>query len=200
MTEREVKVIGEFLRYYQTDLEYIDNFRRFLDGQIPLNDYSSKLRGSFYNFLVEFRIARNIRQGSSEELLHLTKEWCSQESCDDIDGFAQKLKTEDISRGATLSSLASKVLFLNNPWKILPMDALARKTLGQKNNIYSEYKNRVEIFGEEKKQTLDYLIEKIAPFVIGIESSFISSLSRIETIRRNRLTDKMLWVVGQSIE
>ncbi len=199
MTGIETKVIGEFLRYYESDLEYIVNFRRFIAGEISIADYSSKTQGSFYSFLIEFKIARNIVQGAALELLLMTKEWCLKESCDDIDAFAKNLKAVGISRGATLSSLASKVLFLNNPWEILPMDALARKSLGQKNNLYSEFRKKVEIFRKDRKESLNHLSKEVTPLVIGIESYVKKSLPQVEAIRRNRLTDKMLWIMGLSI-
>jgi hypothetical protein len=173
MKDEEIKAIGEFLRNYQTDLEYIVKFRRFMNGEISSKNYTSKEQGSFYRFLIEFRIARCIPQGSTEELLMLIKKWCSGQRSDDIDAFAQHLKINGISRGATLNSLASKVLFLNNPYSIIPMDTLARKTLKQKTICIRSIKIVLKLL-EKKRNKLWILLLRslhLSSLVLNLHSN-----------------------------
>jgi len=197
MTNIEVKIVGEFLRNYESDLEYLVCFRRYMRGEIPSKDYSIRGNGSFYNFLTEFRIIRNIVQGGTHQLLDLTKAWCEGPEADEVDAFAQHLSKADISRGAILSSLASKVLFLNNPQQLLPMDALARKALNVRLNSYSAYSTELKTYSQKRQESLTEIMIFLNPIVSSIERSLMSELPEIEKIRLNRLIDKMLWVQGQ---
>ncbi|HEY3875699.1 MAG TPA: hypothetical protein VGM92_09495 [Candidatus Kapabacteria bacterium] len=197
MTQLEVKTIGEFLRFYQTDLEYIANFRRFLNGTISPEKYIEETPGSFYRFLIEFRIIRNLEKDQTKELLQLTKRWCLAKNCDDVDKFALKIKETGLSHGKTPRSLASKIIFLNNPWNILPIDARGRQTLHQKSKCYyNDYRLAAKQFVMKEKESLASMLKEITPFLSEIESTVTPVLPRIEVIRENRLIDKLLWVKG----
>src|SRR5205823_10423842 len=123
------KSIGNFLATYETDLLYIQNFLRHRQRKISANDFATKQDGMFYKFLIEFRVTRNFEKDKSTEILKLTNFWLDKQRGNDIDGFAGLLKTKGLTRNKTMTSLASKILFLNNPWEILPMDKRAKKTL-----------------------------------------------------------------------
>ncbi|MFI5200765.1 MAG: hypothetical protein ACHQNE_00075 [Candidatus Kapaibacterium sp.] len=196
MTFEEVCTAGDFLRYYYADLRYISNFQSFLKDETNSHEFLAPGLGSFYNFLVEFKIIRNIEKGSALDLLRLTKNWCEMSVADDVDAFAQRLKQRSFSRNAILSSLASKVLFLNNPWKILPMDALGRKALLQRGNLYSDYLPRVSAFAKQNSSIIEEHLDNLNSYCEKVEEEFKNKLPQIKTIRKNRFIDKLLWVQG----
>jgi hypothetical protein len=198
MIFNEIGAVGDFLKYYYTDLWYIANFQRFIKGQMSFQDYLKVGRGSFYKFLIEFKIIRNVEKGSAEELLRMTRIWCGTSNPHDVDAFAQYLKECSFSRNATLSSLASKVLFLNNPWEILPMDALGRKALSQKTNQYSDYLPSVATFAKDNSSLIDEHLSNLEAYCKRLEREYRNDLPHIETIRKNRFIDKLLWVQGST--
>jgi hypothetical protein len=83
---------------------------------------------------LNFDVVRNFPKGTVNELLKETSLWIQSEDSENVDLFAKNLSNKGLTRGKLMASMASKILFLNNPWKIIPMDSLARKTLKQKEN------------------------------------------------------------------
>ncbi len=197
MNPIDVKTFGDFLRYYETDLAYIQSFHKFLNGKITKEKFSSKEDGSFYRFLIEFRIIRNIVSGSTERLIDLTKEWCESKKGSEVDKFAEHIHGQGMTHGGIPRSLASKVLFLNNPWKILPMDSLARKALGESSNRYENFSSLLEEFRSKNESRIELLSQYAEPFVQEIENRY-KEVKQIKIIRKNRLFDKLLWITGQS--
>ena len=146
MTHKQIESIGNFLTYYRADLYYIKQFQDFKEGKISADDYIKKEAGSFYSFLIDFRVVRNFPSGTVDKLLAETSLWIKNGDSDNVDLFAEKLANSGLTRGKIMASMASKILFLNNPWHIIPMDSLARKTLNQKQNKYSVYNKNIETF------------------------------------------------------
>ena len=71
---------------------------------------------------------------------------------DDVDGFAHHLNLEKITKGKRImNSLASKILFLTNPWMLLPSDNLAKKSLKQRGNRYEDYAPKMHSLRNEKE-------------------------------------------------
>ncbi|MBC7389394.1 MAG: hypothetical protein H7329_09305, partial [Opitutaceae bacterium] len=121
LTAENVRAIGTFLSSYHSDLTYISKFHDYKNGKIKTADFIQKGKGSFKSFINDFRVARNIDKDETEKLLGLTTSWVKTESnALRIDEFAEHLKQSGISRDKTPHSLASKILFLNNPINILP--------------------------------------------------------------------------------
>src|SRR5690242_3885373 len=115
MNIHQIKSIGNFLATYDGDLHYINNFQKHKRGELSLEDFVKRGNSSFYDFLIEFRIVRNFQKGSVIELLTLTVDWINRKSQNDVDEFALFLKYSECARNQVLTSLASKILFLNNP-------------------------------------------------------------------------------------
>jgi hypothetical protein len=92
-----------------------------------------------------------------------------------------------------LTSLASKILFLNDPWIIHPMDRLVRNSLKQKTNSYSDYELLLKQYKSNKVQEIDDCLKIVVPLAIIIEKDFNKVLKDLPIIRYNRLVDKMLW-------
>lgn len=197
MTAADIQATGILLATYHSDLVYIRNFQRYKQGQFSADKFVEKSAGTFYQFLIEFRVTRNFQAGKSASILQLTTEWINGSTPNDVDGFANLLNKKKLTHDMTMTSLGSKILFLNNPWTILPMDNLARKALGQKNNLYSTYLTNLDIFKKSNNHTIKNNLEIIDPFLMTIESEFKKEIRDIKTIRQNRFVDKLLWTLGQ---
>ncbi len=193
METKHIQAIGNFLSYYETDLAYIKSFQDFKNKKGNVNNQS----GSFYSFLVEFRVIRNFVKGKVDDLLIQTYDWITSDYPDDVDKFAQKLSSTKLTRGNVMGSMASKILFLNNPWEIIPMDRLARQTLKVRQNEYFIYKEKLQDFKEANRILLQDCLGKIEPFATFIENKFNNDLQDLEIIRANRMIDKILWTLGK---
>jgi hypothetical protein len=197
MTAADIQATGILLETYHSDLVYIRNFQRYKQGQFSADKFVEKSAGTFYQFLIEFRVTRNFQAGKSDSILHLTTEWINGSTPNDVDGFAHLLNKKKLTHDKIMTSLGSKILFLNSPWTILPMDSLARKALGQNDNLYSTYLTNLDIFKKSNSNTIKNNIEIIEPFLTKIESEFNKEIEDIKTIRQNRFVDKLLWTLGQ---
>ena len=196
MTQKQIQAIGNFLTYYRNDLNYIKQFQDFKNGKISAENYIKKDSGSFYSFLIEFRVVRNFPKGTVNELLNETFLWIQNEDFDNVDLFAKNLSSKGLTRGKLMASMASKILFLNNPWKIIPMDSLARKTLKQKENQYSIYSKNLEKFKAENESIFVSSLKYINPLTEIIHTEF-NDLNDLDLICKNRVIDKLLWTTGK---
>lgn len=197
MKKEHIEAAGNFLSTYYTDLNYIRNFQRFKLGEISEKDFVRKNAGTFYSFLIEFRVARNFSQGSADKLLRETINWVNGKNPDNVDLFAEKLSKTNLTRGNVVTSMASKILFLNNPCSIIPMDMLARKTLNQKENNYSVYLGNLTTYRQKNKQVIERFLEATAPMTKIIDAEFKNELKGLKVITVNRAIDKLLWTSGQ---
>ena len=196
-----IKALGNLIQYYHSDLTYIRNFQLYKQNKQNKNlrnRYLLKSSGSFQNFLNEFKIARNVRKNYVPELLDRTMDWVNTNQADDVDAFANKLREKEITQvNKTMTSLASKILFLNNPWRIFPCDTLNRRAVGVKTNRYSDFCSAHHDLMEREPLLIDHSLEPIQGFILRIEEEFKGKIGDISTIRRNRFIDKLLWVRGQ---
>ena len=193
MKKEQIQAIGNFLMYYHEDLNYIKIFQDFKENRISREDYCLKNKGTFYSFLIEFKIIRNFKKGETEQLLKETEYYIKNHNENNVDLFAEKLAKTDLTRGNRTTSAASKILFLNNPWNIIPMDRINRKALKQNENEYSIYKVNLDLFRKTNKSVIEECLFYINPLVTTIENEFKDSLKDINIIRENRLIDKLLW-------
>jgi hypothetical protein len=199
MNNNEIIAIGHFLSTYYTDLVYIRNFQRFKNKKISIAEYLQKKPGSFYQFLIEFRVIRNVEKKKLEKLLLLTNQWVSNKTNTNVDEFAKILKREKLTHGKVMTSLASKILLLNNPWEILPIDSLVKKTFNLKTNNYKDYQPLIKKYISSRTSLISDYLEKTSLFNKTIENEFKNEIRNIEIIRANRLIDKMLWAEGKNI-
>lgn len=197
MTTEQIRAIGNFLNYYDTDLNYIANFKDFKDGNILTSEYVKKNRGSFISFLIEYRVIRNVSQGKVDKLLEETYNWIKGTCPDDVDGFAERLSLTNLTRGNIMSSLASKILFLNNPWDIIPMDSLARKTLNQKTNKYIIYQENLKKFKSGNKSEIEDCLAFSNSLINLINERYKHKIINLDLISENRMMDKILWTKGK---
>ena len=196
MTTIQIQAIGNFLTYYKADLNYIRRFQDFKNGKITPENYIKKEEGSFYSFLIEFRVVRNFPSGTVNKLLAETSKWIKKENPDDVDLFAETLANSGLTRGKVMASMASKILFLNNPWEIIPMDSLARKTLKQKENKYIIYNQNLIKFRNKNEKLFESSLNYMNPLTEIIHNEF-EDLENLNLICKNRIVDKLLWTNGK---
>lgn len=194
MTNLSIQALGYLLSTYQSDLEYIRNFQKLKSSKSRLPETIK----FFKLFVNEFKVARNVKKSETEKLIDLTLSWISQKGADNVDEFALFLKKEeDITHEKVMTVLASKILFLNNPWMILPFDKLTKNALKLKTNNYTDYLTKLEIFKIENQNRIDQDISSVKNHLTFIESNFVSDIQDLSTIRRNRYIDKLLWTKGK---
>jgi hypothetical protein len=192
MSKEQIQAIGNFLLYYHDDLNYIKMFHDFKENRISFENYCEKATGTFYSFLIEYKIIRNIIKESTPKLLEKTYDWVHSGQDDNVDGFAKMLSQTELTRGNTLTSLASKILFLNNPWTILPVDTITRRVFGQRENNHSIYMKNVANYRKENKAMIEECLLYTKPLTVLIESDFKGKINDLKTIRENRIFDKLL--------
>ncbi|MCE4566036.1 hypothetical protein INQ51_17080 [Maribellus sp. CM-23] len=194
-----IMALGNLLQYYYTDLTYINNFQKYKAGQLKTEDYLQKSDGSFKSFINEFRVARNIEKGKTDELLKMAMIYTSEGEGDGIcvDLFAEFLNEVGITHGKTMTSLASKVLFLNDPWNILPIDNLVKRAVNLRENKYDSYKIKYNEFKKNHILEINESLASVEEHLNIIEAPFIGELRDIQTIRFNRFLDKILWTIGK---
>lgn len=190
-----IKSLGNFLSEYESDLYYIEQFQKFKNNQISIDDYLKKEKGMFTTFIIEYRVARNIPVNKRKELLFFLKEELKNFNIN-VDSLAQKMKDKDLTYGKSVS-LCSKILFLNNPLQIIPIDTLARKSLKIKNNNYSEFRKELKNFIDTNDSKINQYLNSIKKYTLKIENQYRKEdetiFQSIEIIRKNRFIDKLLW-------
>ena len=197
MTIEQIQALGNLLQYYYSDLIYIRDFHRYKNGRISTSEYLEKSTGTFKSFINEFRVARNVDKTKTAILLQLTIDWVTQKDSKDVDGFAAFLKAKGITHGKVMTSLASKILFLNDPWTILPSDNYTKRAVGLRNNTYSQYIPMTNEFKKINKLEIDECLTSVDEHLNIIETEFKNEITKIKTIRYNRFIDKLLWIRGR---
>ncbi|PIE50248.1 MAG: hypothetical protein CSA38_04140 [Flavobacteriales bacterium] len=192
-----IESLGNLLATYRSDLIYIQSFADFKKGEISEELFLSKKIGSFQKFINDFRVARNISKEKKHEFLKDLMLWVKKGEADNVDELAKKMSKSGYTHGKVMTSLCSKVLFLNNPYEIVPIDRLAKKTLGYKGNNYSEFKLLLNQFKEDNKLKINSYLKSVEKYLCEIEIDFNEKIQNIEIIRVNRYLDKILWTKGR---
>jgi hypothetical protein len=143
------------------------------------------------------RVARNVHKEKVIDLLHATITWVHTAQADDVDAFADKLREKGITHDKkTMTSLASKLLFLNNPWAIVPCDTRNRRAVGVATSRYSDFRRAIRHSVEGDLSGISYVLEPVLTFICAIENNFQAEIPDLGLIRQNRFLDKLLWVLG----
>jgi len=194
-----IQALGNLLTYYYSDLLYIREFQRYKNEKIDTNEYLKISDGTFKAFINEFRVARNIEKTKTDILLQQTIYWTRSAKSTDVDGFAELLNRNGITHGKVMTSLASKILFLNNPWVILPLDNLAKKSFGLKGNLYGDYYPLTVEFIKKYEMEINRHLDSVKQHLETIEASFCDEIENVKAIRFNRFVDKILWTIGRNL-
>ncbi|MFA6293243.1 MAG: hypothetical protein WC637_15765 [Victivallales bacterium] len=193
-----IEALGNLMCYYNSDLNYIAYFHNFKNGKITESEYLRNEKCCFKRFLNEYKVARNVKKNKVKEFMSFTKEWVLSENSSEVDKFAGILKEKGITQdGKVMTSLASKILFLNNPETIIPIDTLNKRAVGEKSNIYSEFKAKVNLFISENKKTIEEYLNSVNPLLSEVEVNFKSIEIEFDKYRITRFVDKLLWTKGK---
>lgn len=192
-----IQAIGHLLATYREDLVYISNFHKYKNEQISKKEFIKKDTGMFYKFLIDFSVTRNFIKGSTPRLLDVTTNWIHGKYPDDVDKFAKELNRKGLTHNHIATVLSSKILMLNNPWLILPIDKWARIAVKHKKNMYDGYLDKIDKYKKVHNIIINQCIESVAEHLNLIELEFRNELSNFEQIKINRFIDKLLWTVGQ---
>lgn len=106
MKKEHIEAAGNFLSTYYSDLNYIRSFQKFKQNKISESDFIKKGSGTFYSFLIEYRVVRGFSKGSADKLLRETMDWVNGKHADKVDLFAEKLSKTNITRGHVPASMA----------------------------------------------------------------------------------------------
>jgi hypothetical protein len=194
MDKTIIQAIGHFLSNYESDLIYISRFQDYKNGYFEPIDYCKKEEGSFYKFLIEFKVIRSIKKGDSIKLLNGTGRWINGDNPNCVDSFADHLKQIGLTRGSS-KSMVSKIFFLNNPTEIIPMDRLTRESLNLRQNDYAKYQEKLEGFKQNNSETISDMMSYVETFLPSIHKDY-REINKLEVIAKNRMIDKLLWTMG----
>jgi len=200
------KTISSLVEGYFSDLSYINEFQNFKKDAVI--DKGHSLR----EFLKYYQVLRNIpiKENSNNycDFENLVRKFVNKnETSDDVDLLVSTLIDKNISK-MKLTSLCSKILFLNNPLQIFPMDHYSRKGLifyyeNKKlaEGNYNNYLINVNTFRiENNDKIIDFINSKelshYLAVIVAIENFFIDKIEEIEEIRINRFIDKYLMYLG----
>jgi hypothetical protein len=193
-----IEALGNFLSTYRSDLTYIRSFQEFKKGEISEKLFLSSQDGSFQRFINEYRVARNISKAKVGEFLSELKKWIDSDDCNEVDRLAKLMRNADYTLGKIMTVLCSKVLFLNNPYEIIPMDSLAKIALHYKGNSYAEFKIKLADFKLTNKAVIEDYLCSVEEYTEYIEKDFKADIKNIQIIRFNRFIDKLLWTAGKN--
>ena len=188
-----IESLGHLLAYYKSDLEYIEKFKLFKNNEIKHEEYLTGNSG-FQKFINEFRVARNIRKERVKDLMVFIRD----SELREVDVFAEEIKNKKLTHNKVMTVLASKIFFLNQPDRIVPMDKFNKKTLGLKGNKYDDFKIKLNEFANKNSEILSAYLDTASNFLVQIEKS-VNIKMDFEKYRINRFTDKYLWVVGRKL-
>lgn len=194
-----IEAIGNLLLHYRFDLECVKAFQ-------DCKSYRDERLASFRDqtvplFLKEYRVVRAIKKGKQKDFLDAVIDHVNSDGtqADDVDALAMRLEEQNITQeGKTMVSLASKILFLNRPWKILPYDRLVRDAVGYSGTIYADYLNGVMKRRKSILKLYDTLPKSVMTYLQVIEDKTRMDKRHVDKIRKMRFVDKMLWTIGKN--
>jgi hypothetical protein len=198
MNAEQVMATGFLLSTYESDLDYFATFIRFSKKEISLHDYAHKAKGTFKNFINEYRVARNTKKDLTSKLLAYSLDWYEQGRTKDVDDFALMIQGMDLTHGKLATSLSSKIMYLMNPWEVMPLDIRAKRALKHRTNIYKDYFGEIERFRLEHEKDIRQNLATISEMLDIIERPYVGTVNNLKRIRENRFVDKWLWVRGGS--
>ncbi len=198
MEIKHIKAIGSLIAEYHSDLTFISKFQKYKNEQRNYKTYLNEAHG-FQKFVNAFRIARNFEKGKAGILLELTIKYIEGTKNPDVMNFVKFLQNNtSITRGKNTVSLASKILFLNSPIEIVPFDRQVMKSLGMRENDYSIFIKKKEVFIKQNNEVIQNCIKEANLLLNKIEKGFEKDkFGDMNIIRENRFIDKLLWVSGK---
>lgn len=203
------RAIGQFLAYYERDLEYFKMFQEF-KKTLDFGEYCKSKRAggrgySLYSYIDHFNVKRDVISNMRKQLWEKTLEYVDCTKPNTVDYLIDKLIDEKIITYRRVS-LCSKVMMLMQPAKFFPFDEMVKTAIeykaekGGKPN-YVAYLSLLRDVSNKKGYFLvrDKLLKDVKRYTDIIELSFKSiGKARLKSIRENRMLDKLLWVIGEN--
>jgi len=188
----------EFEFSYYGDLFYFSAFQY-------LNRDNSLMEGVgdfdfFKQFLYEYRVSRKIKADFKPRAWEEFKQLAKKEiTTDTVDHIAKSIFIDlDPNRGIN-TSLCSKILMLLKPSLIIPIDSLNKEALNFNKNEYKGFYQKLKIFEKEYHEQISSIMAQVDSRAKQIESIYKDQFEEIESIRKNRIIDKLLVQIGRSI-
>lgn len=188
-----IKVIGSFLFYYESDLKHIKAFQEYVHREVRTNNMDRTYLSQFISFLQEFRVLRNIRRGGAEDVLRTSVNYVKKEEpsklCPNV--LSEILGEYTYNKKAV--SLSSKILFLYEPERFVPLDSLNKSTLGLSENNYDNFLERFRSYFEKEENLFPVKVcmEKTQHYAFLLEKKVQLNFDPM-TIRSQRIKDKFL--------
>ena len=142
---KNIKILGSFLFYYESDLKHIKAFQDYFHGEVFNSEADCAYLSQFTSFLQEFRVLRNVRRGEARDVLKTFVNYLKEEEdlklCPNV---LSELLFEYTHKKKAVS-LASKILFLYQPERFVPMDSLYKSALGLAENNSDKFLERFRV-------------------------------------------------------
>jgi hypothetical protein len=198
----KIKIIGNFLYNYESDLKFILEFQKWKSSNYLDENYlgEEKLFG-LVSFLKEYKVLRWIKKDQQPEFINLIKMYFIEKSdfnVDELNAFV--VKNYSINTNCNFISLCSKIGMLYNPVKYFPLDRYSKNAIEYKDNNYINFNAKIKDFvqNSEIKEFLDEIIIYTLPILTEFESKLVIENFNIESVRENRILDKILWNLGRN--
>jgi len=192
-----IQGLGNLITWYQSDLNYISLFKKYKNSDIGDKEYLDNNKG-FQKFINEYKVARNVKKARVSDCMKFTKEYILKNTSFSIDNLAIALKEKEITQdGKIMTSLASKLLFLNNPVNVIIIDTLNRRAVNEKTNNYNNFKQKVKKFQQKNINIIQKYLTTADVLLKEIENNYQDLEIDFEQYRKMRYTDKILWTIGR---
>jgi hypothetical protein len=191
-TQIELETLGNFLINYSSDLSYIRAFQNWKLSGYKETNYFDNEEFSLKNFLIEFNLLRFFKKEIHNDLFEKITKYFIQNKEINVDNLAVCLSEKK------KISMASKILFLHSPEKIIIYDKFAKLGVNYKGNSYEEFILNVGVYSKEYQESIKKLTKQIPKSLYDIEKEILTVSSY--KIRQNRLIDKLFWTIGKNKE
>lgn len=186
----------ELKTWYKNDLAYFLEFQRWKSEP----DFDTEYQETLKRFLKEFRVWRCLDKSlpnRCKSLLTSTSKWIKSDDPENVDGFATYLQENGLTHGKKMTSMASKILFMNCPQRVFPIDRFVRKAVGLRTTMYRDYKPLLDEFRHTHWDEIQRGLDEVLGDLLEIEKAYTSEIHDLQTIRQNRYVDKLLWAIGE---
>ena len=178
---------------YGSDIVFVNQFADCMAGRLDPGEYCES---SFKAYLRQNKLARIVRSGKLSELFVATVQWIRGEDVHDVDGFARRLWNQGVTNGTPVM-LVSRLLYLNRPGEILPLDMFGRMALRCSSPDYAVFAQKAKDFQERYLVELSTALTQIEREMIQTEQEAEVRLDHLETIRLKYLLHQWLYWLGR---
>lgn len=212
ITEQQLKLaLKELNCQLEKDLNFSVAFHNAFNKEVTdYTVYNNLKNVGFKAFLTDFSVARSLNadENKREEVIRLLIDGINRkqkvkETAEDIQKSERRLTTN----GALPLSMVSKVYFLHSPHKYIPYDSYAFATLKslKADVVEKDYEKYLKAIKDVKGsiKSLDEIIKKVNlseyEQQLSILKKRLGDEFTQEKFIENRITDKLLWIIGKDL-